>query len=161
MFLSQDEEGALRVTVNQGLAVDSEDRLYIAGNQDFRRLQGGKSGGEFYFPGEQVTGIAVDTSNDEVYAALGESGGTRVNAYAENATGAEATIEQFGAGDLTGGSGVAVDSSSHTVYVADAAADRVAIFDSCCAAGCQHRRGSDELGARRDRDAQRHGRPRW
>jgi DNA-binding beta-propeller fold protein YncE len=107
-----------------GLAVDSEDRLYFP--KPFGGVNMSEAGRLYEFPAigrdiGNVSGLAVDSSNNEVYADLGE----QVKAYAVN----KLFIEQFGSGHLTGGSGIAVDSSSHVVYVADAATDRVAIFD--------------------------------
>jgi hypothetical protein len=118
-FLSQNEKEA-PPTVRQGLAADSEGRLYIAGNGGVVRYKGTEF--EEELDGlEQVTGIAVDSSDNEVYLGVGE----QVKAYTPHG----ALTEQFGSGDLTSSSGVAVDSSNDTVYVADAGADRVAIFD--------------------------------
>ncbi len=116
-FLAQ--EDSTPPDVNQGFAVDSEGRLYIAGNGGVNRYKGTKFEEEVD-NAEQVSGVAVDTSDNEVYLGVGE----QVKAYASDGVFAE----QFGSGDLTGSSGVAVDSSDHTVYVADAGSDRVAIF---------------------------------
>jgi hypothetical protein len=118
-FLS---EGSPRVTVHEGLAVDSEDHLYIAFNGGVNKVIGSTLVRQEELDStKNVTGIAVDTSTNDVYLAVGEE----VNVYQENGTPAE----QFGSGDLGASSGDAVDSSSHAVYVADAAADRVTIFD--------------------------------
>jgi Tol biopolymer transport system component len=69
---------------------------------------------------ENTTGVAVDLRNDDVYldnvtsvAALSSSG---------------SLIQRFGAGALQHGSGVAVDSRTETVYVADSLADQVDVF---------------------------------
>lgn len=64
---------------------------------------------------------AVDPSNGDVYVPEG----TRVAHFtAENEL-----VERFGEGHLTGASGVAVDSAAKvTAYVADAGANRVAVF---------------------------------
>ncbi len=107
-------------TLRQGLAPDAEGRLYIAGYEGVNRYKNDKFEEELDYL-EPVSGVAVDTSSNEVYFGVGE----QVKAY--NPSGV--FTEQFGSGDLSGSSGVATDSASHTVYVADAASDRVAIFD--------------------------------
>ncbi len=117
-FLSQEYSTPSRLT--QGFAVDSEGRLYFSRLEGVEKFKGTHYEEELAYL-EEVSGIAVDTSSNEVYIGVGE----QVKAY--NPSGVFA--EQFGSGDLSGSSGVAADSASHAVYVADAAADRVAVFD--------------------------------
>jgi DNA-binding beta-propeller fold protein YncE len=69
---------------------------------------------------EQTTGVAVDLSNGDAYL----DNVTSVAAF--DATGS--LIQRFGAEDLTQGTGIAVDAKTDTVYVADTAANRVAVF---------------------------------
>lgn len=64
--------------------------------------------------------IAVDLSGDDIYVEEGAS----VAAY----TSEGALIQRFAAGDLTNGSGIAVDSATGAVYVADASAGKVDVF---------------------------------
>ncbi len=67
-----------------------------------------------------TTGVAVDSSDGDVYL----DGQTSVGAYAPDGT----PIQRFGEGDLTSGSGVAVDAATGEVLAADAGADRVVVF---------------------------------
>ena len=67
-----------------------------------------------------VTALAVDLANDDLYV---DEGGT-IAAFSSEGE----LIQRFGAGHLTKGSGVAVDSQTETVYVADARANRVDVF---------------------------------
>jgi DNA-binding beta-propeller fold protein YncE len=66
------------------------------------------------------TGLALDQPTGDLYV----DEGTRAAEY----TGKGQLIQQFGTGELTGGAGIAVNSSSDTVYVADASASVVWIF---------------------------------
>ncbi len=100
-----------------GLAVDSEGRLYIQGSGLVEQLE---PSGEFHDFGNGTGGVAVDTSNNEVYH--GE--GTLVTAYDDE----RRSKEEFGSGDLTENGGIAVDSATHTVYVTDSVSDRVLVF---------------------------------
>jgi DNA-binding beta-propeller fold protein YncE len=67
-----------------------------------------------------TTGAAVDSSDGDVYL----DGGSSVGAYTPDGV----PIQRFGEGDLTSGSGVAVDSATGEVLVADVSADRVVVF---------------------------------
>ncbi len=113
-------------TEEPGFAVDSEDHLYVLheGSLQYRNVAKLNSAGEAEtqrFGGvEEQAGVAVNPANNNVYldagATIGEfsSGGS--------------LIERYGEGDLTGGGGLAVNSSTGTVYVADAAGNDVAMF---------------------------------
>jgi WD40-like Beta Propeller Repeat len=112
-------------SVLPGLAVDAEHNIYMG------ILDSGNQAGEFTATGSSlsyyvpeltgVTGMAVNLTNNEVYYGLSEN----VDAYSAEG----GFIETFGSGHLTGGDGVAADTGNGTVYVADAAADAVEIFD--------------------------------
>jgi DNA-binding beta-propeller fold protein YncE len=112
-----------------GLAVDSRDNLYIKGkfagegsfseiveevNSSGRQLNG-EVGGELA-PGWP----AVESSSEDVY--LGQ--GDRVSRY----TSEDVLLERLGEGQLDDAAGIAVDSASGIVYVADFAADTVEIY---------------------------------
>jgi DNA-binding beta-propeller fold protein YncE len=64
--------------------------------------------------------LAVDLSSDDVYVERGSD----VAAYTPEGT----LIQRFGEGQLTRGSGIAVDSTTGAIYVADAGAGKVAVF---------------------------------
>jgi NHL repeat-containing protein len=114
----------------RGLAVDSNDNLYVgeAGGEpgDERRLTllVAKSNSEFgqeeRLDAEVSTAIAVDLSSDDVYID---------NVSAVSVFGSSGSpLERFGAGALFDGSGMAVDSASGDVYVAEPANNRVFVF---------------------------------
>ena len=115
-----------------GFAVDSEDALYArkgaSGNCSEPPLTVSKfavSGGGLIAPfaSEETSAVAVDLVSDEVFL----DNVTSVGAFSSGGVGQE----RFGSGDLSGGAGVGVDrenSTDSTVYVADAAADRVVVF---------------------------------
>jgi hypothetical protein len=72
------------------------------------------------------TGVVVDPSNNDVYIDSARGNEARVERFAADGS----STESFGAGQLTdgGGSGLAVDSSSGTAYVADSASNDVIVF---------------------------------
>ncbi|HTZ63860.1 MAG TPA: hypothetical protein VMB51_07120 [Solirubrobacteraceae bacterium] len=74
-----------------------------------------------------TTGVAVDAASGDVYLDDGSS----VAAYTSEGV----PIQRFGEGDLSSGGGVAVDSSTGEVLVADRSADRVVVFGPEAAAG--------------------------
>ena len=109
------------------LAVDAEDNLYTDNNvyegEDIEKV---KFSGEVLINKidvEPTTGIALDPVSGELYV-------ENVETVAAFSSSSGTPLERFGAGHLTSGSGIAVDASSGTVYVADSAADDVAVFDS-------------------------------
>ena len=69
---------------------------------------------------QNTTGVAVDASSGEVY--LDNVG----SVAAFTSTGL--LIQQFGAGEITGGSGAAVDAGSGDVFVAESGEDKVDVF---------------------------------
>ena len=105
----------------QGFAVDSEDNLYVG---DFYKIFSKRnSSGQTLIEAvnaEESTGAAVDEFSDDVYI-------DNVTTVAEFSP-AGSELDRFGAGELTAGSGVAVDSATNTVYVADSAASTVSLF---------------------------------
>jgi hypothetical protein len=108
-----------------GFGVDSEGDLY-ADHGGFHPVAKLNSGGEVIEPGEavggvnNVDGVAVDLSDNDVYL----DAGTAITELASD--GAE--IQTFGTGSLTAGDGLAVDTTSGNVYVADSAANDVVVF---------------------------------
>ncbi len=68
----------------------------------------------------KLAGLADDLSNDNLYVA----GAGSIGAFAADGS----LIQRFGAGHLTRASGVAINSGTGAVYVADAGADKVDIF---------------------------------
>jgi hypothetical protein len=113
-----------------GFAVDSKDNLYVRrGEPFFAKIS---SSGQQLIESvdeEESTAAAVDLSSND---------GSSNDVYIDNVTtvgkfsttGSKSTlIERFGAGHVTSGSGIAVSSTSGEVYVADATADAVDIFN--------------------------------
>ncbi len=113
-----------------GLAVDSEDSLYIAHRvAALAKLDGeGNLVRSEMAPNEEVTGVGVDLSNDNVYLA---NGSTPVDAHSVvefNSSGS--LVYSFGSAQLNRGGGVAVYAPTHKVYVTDSNADVVDIFSA-------------------------------
>jgi uncharacterized membrane protein len=124
-----------------GFAVDSEDNLYVHRGEPFvgKLTSSGtqliESVEEPEDKANEATAVAVELSSDDgtsddVYIDNGTSVGKFSTAtYNERLEEYEGTlIERFGAGHLTSGSGIAVNSASEDVYVADTATDAVDIF---------------------------------
>jgi hypothetical protein len=65
-------------------------------------------------------GIAVDSSNGDLYAAFGEE----VHRFDSTAN----PLEAFGSGHLSNASGVTLDASTGTAFVADSSASKIAVF---------------------------------
>ncbi len=105
-----------------GFAVDSEDDLYVnRGITLFTKLN---STGEVLIEGigdEASTAAGVNQSTDEVFI----DNRTSIRAYDSSGS----LVQHFGSGHLENGSGTAVDPATGTVYVADATANTVAVFD--------------------------------
>ncbi len=132
--------------LRSGLAVDAEDNLYVryepgeeaeAGARGCKhapcligKLSSSEEPARELSPGEPLvkqvdhedaSGVAVDTSDDDVYVDNLSS----VAAFDS----AGALIQRFGSGPLRDGSGVGVDAKTDVVYVADAADGEVIAFD--------------------------------
>ena len=114
-------------SVEPGLAVNSEDNLYVVHNENYQGIAKLSSPGEVLterFGGAvDVRGVAVDPTNNDVYidspSTLGE--------YAADGS---VIQESFGSEHLTAGSGIGVDSASNTIYVADSGQNDVHIYTS-------------------------------
>lgn len=110
-----------------GFAVDTNENLYVnRGDHEIGEIE---SNGTLLMyaleEGVTSTAVAVDLSDNEVFVD-NESSVAAFDTTSEH--GVSRPIESFGSGQLTGGSGIAVNSVTKTVYVADAAADVVDIF---------------------------------
>jgi len=105
-----------------GLAVDAEGNLYVVHTLDRIAAKLSESGAvlDNEIDDEEVSGVATEPPSGDVYLD-NESSVRRFDS-----TGQE--IEQFGAGILGQGSGVALDAGTETVYVADAQRDQVDVF---------------------------------
>jgi len=105
----------------QGIAVDGSGDLYISDNAtSVAKLSSSGSGLGGVFGGT-VTGLAAEPATDALYV---DQGGSIARA---------GTSEEFGAPNLQGGAGLAVDSSeksatSGTVYAANTVSDQVDAF---------------------------------
>jgi hypothetical protein len=119
-----------------GFAVDSEDHLYVnRGSKEIAKLN---SAGEKLIQAmdaETSTAAAVDPSTGTVYidnvtttAAFDAAVGCTAVTPCEPAAPAGSLVERFGSGHLNEGSGMAVNASNKTVYVADTSTDSVRVF---------------------------------
>jgi hypothetical protein len=118
------ESLAVRISpfgTHPGFAVDSSDDLYVnRGSEVIAKLNSKAETLVEEVDSEQTTAAAVELSSDAVYL-------DNVSTVAHfSSTGTLA--ERFGAGHLTSGSGIGVNSASGTVYVADASANVVDVF---------------------------------
>ncbi len=121
-----------------GTAVDSSGTIYILGyNYSGGIWQYSQSGeykgwfsqgpGLFSVEGNPVSiaaNIAVDPSTNEIY----EVNGSEIDHYFSDCLPCE-PLDRFGNGDLFAAKGIAIDGSTHTVYVANAKGNDVAAFD--------------------------------
>ncbi len=120
----------------EGLAVDSEDNLYVHEGHDFAKFN---SAGEVLsvpFGGDTgAYGVAVDPVGGEVYLdnlKLGDF--ESIEAFSLSGAPIESSqsgspFPAFASGELTFSEGVAVNSSNGTVYVSDQSADRVLVYE--------------------------------
>jgi hypothetical protein len=113
-----------------GLAIDSEGDFYL-GRTDGEEKDGTETpfakfsaGGEIlteFVGGEVLTSsLAVDLSSNDVYA----DDETSVAAFAPSGV----PIEQFGSAQMSASRGIAVNSSTGTVYTANAASQEIDVF---------------------------------
>jgi hypothetical protein len=120
-------------SVSVGIGVDGAGSFYkvISGGQ-VRKFD---SSGSPVGPVDEEkgdTGFAIDPATTDIYV---DQGGGRVQHFDSTCVpsggnfGTPCTpADSFGSGDLAGGAGVAVDSSTRTVYAADVGNQRVAVF---------------------------------
>ena len=119
------EKGELGVF---GLAIGSEGSFYIGRKKGATQpsqylgefLSWGGLAAEDVDGGEETLGVAVDRSSNDVYA----DNETSVATYTPSGS----LIERFGSGQLGVSEGLAVNSSTGTVYASDAANDTVDVF---------------------------------
>ncbi|HWX46180.1 MAG TPA: hypothetical protein VNY52_12765 [Solirubrobacteraceae bacterium] len=129
-----------RGTSPNGLAVDSTGNLFKTnGDSSVEEITGSNRDLGQVTPGA-ATEIAVDPATGDLYADAGGSvahyafsgAGHVVGSGGSTCTvaplGGCAASDSFGSGNLTGGTGIAVDPASGSVYVADAAANRIDLF---------------------------------
>jgi len=116
---------------NPGFAVDSKDNLYV--KSSFAGISKLDSSGKIVIErfdnllaepyGAEIRGVAVDLSSNEVYINDADNAGS-VGRFSS----AGSFIDKFGSEHLIEGSGIAVNSKTGEVYVADSAADKVYVF---------------------------------
>jgi hypothetical protein len=106
----------------EGLAVDSEDNLYlqIGGGVVAKINSSGATLDNPFGDDREAFSVAVDPSGDEVYLDNLES----IDAFDLSG----APIESFGPGQLTVSTGITVDASNGMVYATDRTANRVVVF---------------------------------
>jgi NHL repeat len=118
-------------TQNVGIAVDSGGNLYkVRGFGFVEKLDSsGNDLGTIDAADSSDTGLSVDPSTGDVYI---DNAGTAIDRYAASSchpTGGDqggcAAAESFGSAQLSGGAGLATDSATGTVYVADATANHI------------------------------------
>jgi NHL repeat len=111
---------------NLGLAVDSSDNVYLVPGSGGVSKFDSTTGTEIVEFSGGVSGLAVDPKENDVY--VDERG--LIAQYGPFGEPYGTVIQEFGSEQLTdgGGSGLAVDSSSGTVYIADSTSDVVEAF---------------------------------
>jgi DNA-binding beta-propeller fold protein YncE len=131
VFSSSSEPG-LNGGANPGFAVDSEDNLYA--KAFFAGISKVNSSGEILVEefdslltesgGEEVpSGVAIELSSNDVYI---DDADEKNSVVRFSSTGS--VIESFGSEHLIKGRGIAIDSQTGGLYVADSAANTVDIF---------------------------------
>ncbi len=121
--------------VNAGLAVDSEDNLYVVGGSGL--IGKINSSGEVLIEAldrESARGAAINLSSGEVFVDNSTEGGGSVGVFSSSGS----PLERFGGGTLSsGGAGIAVNATNDRVYVTDSAAGVVDVFDEALLAGVE------------------------
>ncbi len=124
-----------------GLAVDAAGDVYVSGGGGFalRFDSSGASINPLGHSGSHLSGLAMDSVNDDVYIDQGDL----VEHYALDGSGEALepggglcllngqdcpATDSFGSGQIESGAGLAVNSSEETVYAADTAAGRIDVF---------------------------------
>jgi NHL repeat len=126
-----------RGTLQDGLAVDAEGNIFkINGSPTVEEITNSDSDvGQVTIEASPDVGLGVDTSTGDLY--VGTS--TEVEEYVFSAPGVvgSCAVESFvgcpptisfGSGDISAAAGLAVDSSTDTVYVADTSTSRIDVF---------------------------------
>ncbi len=112
-----------------GLGVDNEDNLYyIDGPAEEVRECGDLCGNGLQAvegPSDPI-GLSIDPHTNELYVVQGREGGF-VNRFALNCGIGCTPLESFGSADLTDPTGIGIDGSTGTIYVADTGAGSVAV----------------------------------
>jgi DNA-binding beta-propeller fold protein YncE len=134
-LLSGDEYQEPGVGQSPGVAVDSEGNLYVNSfGGTYFKLNNSLEAMIEGLDHETSAGAAADLSLDDIYidnvtsvAEFNSAPACTVQNPCAKAP-AEALLERFGEGHLTAGTGVAVDSATNTVYVADSATSTIDAF---------------------------------
>jgi hypothetical protein len=110
-------------SVNPGLAVDELGQLYIITEAPVvRRITPPEPGGVTIDEASGVSGVATDEATGDVYV----DHGNVVRRYGPSG---EPFLEEFGSGQIAGGTGLAVNQNNASVYLADTGTSRVDIFN--------------------------------
>jgi hypothetical protein len=117
--------------VAPGLAVDGEGSLYIRGNETGGKYNAAKfdHSGTVLIPRLEISnasGLAVDQRLNNSFI----DNTTSVSAFSPTGSKLEELGEEEGSHHLVAGAGVAVDSHSEDIYVADRSAGRIVVFES-------------------------------
>jgi hypothetical protein len=117
------------------IAVDSNGNVYNQLSNAIEKLSStGSDLGKIAHGSEALPGLAVDQATGELYVDEGgerssEHGGHSIRRFGSPCEVSHcAAAESFGATHLTGGAGLAVDSASGAVYVADATANQIQLY---------------------------------
>ena len=130
-----------RETAPVGLAVDSAGNFFKAnGTSNIEKVTASDTDVGQVTQSERTTGLAIEASTGDLYAAAGDEvehyafvGANQVSEPGGGTctfgsfSGCPAT-DTFGSGNLTGATGVGVDSATGSVYVTDATANQVDVF---------------------------------
>jgi hypothetical protein len=121
-----------------GLAVDSNGNFFKAnGFLSIEKFGPTGEGGVKVTFRESSTGLAVDTTTNDLYVDEGTSIARSAFTESGEVVGASCTpepeggcepTETFGSGSLTAGAGLAVDGATHAIYAADPGSGQIAAF---------------------------------
>ncbi len=110
----------------QGLAVDDAGELFFS--VDAERIDRRPGGTVYQAPGVTITGLAADPFTGDLYVDEAGSSILDVSPQCEPSLGGCRPTQVFGVGHLSEAAGLTAEPRSGTIYVADAAADRLAVF---------------------------------
>lgn len=130
-----------RGTLPNGLAVDASGSFFkVNGDNSIEKFGGSGNDVGQVSASDTAIGLAVDASTGDLYV---DNGGASVSDYAFDGSGNVvgsscapaassgcAPTDSFGFGHLNGAAGLAADTSSHTVFAADAGDGQIAAFTS-------------------------------